>query len=579
MKRTAVFILVMLLLSLVSFSDDDTEKIEKLGRECQAGKAKACSRLIKISISRENEDLRLAALEQLGDMRISNSGDQAILAKIAVSDKNKFVRAEAVKRLLDQNLIAEIARRDSDNWVKDAAVDVLSNESLLIEIAWLETGGYTSARAVRKISDQAALAEIGKEAKDWVVREAAAEVIQDEIVLGEIATADKSEYVRLRAVLNSRLAHQGVLNSIANNDSDLDVRQAAALKTLVSQEELLRLCDIQAHNRLDALKQLDNQKALAIIADHDSDRDVNEAAVERLSDQRHLAELAQRGRFTYVRCSAIAKLKDQALLNTVAKTDKDAYMRSCAIAHLSDAATLGQIARSDRENFYFANKRLRELNAGIELETLMNDVGLNESNRLEVIRSLMAIQYPKRELMKETLFKMMLNSLNSKDAALSKEIKGVMSRFGNNAAIEFRGRVPRISVKGRLLSRKDKIPLAGVTVLLGEIMGDDKYQFLKDLMARTDSDGFFFFKGVPLSVYTIVYSQGSLEFPFISKDISLEPNLIMKSGVFRAGQLDEGRIELSSPVLNRSLIFTVTDGKHIEFIPDKGDQTWQFEVF
>lgn len=579
MKKSVLLLLMIMFLSMSSLCKDITIKIEKLGKECQAGKYKACSKLIIIATTHEDEKIRDAALEQLGEMRISNSSDQVLLAKIAGNDKNKFVRATAAKKLLDQNLLLQIIKKDTERWVREAAVEALTDETILIEVAWMESDCYTSAKAVEKITNQKVLAEIAKEAKDWVVRQRAVELIQDEKILEEIARTDKSEYVRLPTVLNPKLTNKIILDEISNCDSDGEVRQAAALKSLVAQDELKKLCDIQSDNRKEAVQKLNHQAALAIIANNDPSRDVQDAALERLTDQGILTELAKKGFESRIRGLAIRKLKDEALLIEIAKIDKDSWIRSCAISSLNNEAVLGQIVRTDKENFYYAIKRLCELKAGKMLEGLLNESRLSESIRIESVKSLIDINYSKKEFITESLIKIILNTLKKRNIILYKELMGVIRKFDKNAALEVKKRAPKITVNGRLVEYKYKTPLSNVSVFLGEKTGDYNCTLHSDLVAYTDNNGVFVFDRVPLGCYTIVYSEKLKDIPFIFKVIDQKAfNTSIKSGTFSNGRLDEGYIVLFSSDLNVSLKFQVLHGELLEFIPEKNDLKLEFEV-
>ena len=90
-----------------------SKKVDDLARQCDSGKQKGCSELVRIAVEDKDAGARRVAVEKLTD--------QSLLAKIAVEDKDSGVRRTAVEKLTDKLLLAKIAVGDEDTNVRSAA--------------------------------------------------------------------------------------------------------------------------------------------------------------------------------------------------------------------------------------------------------------------------------------------------------------------------------------------------------------------------------------------------------------------------------------------------------------------------
>ena len=90
-----------------------SKKVDDLARQCDSGKQKGCSELVRIAVEDKDAGARRVAVEKLTD--------QSLLAKIAVEDKDSGVRRSAVEKLTDKLLLAKIAVGDEDTNVRSAA--------------------------------------------------------------------------------------------------------------------------------------------------------------------------------------------------------------------------------------------------------------------------------------------------------------------------------------------------------------------------------------------------------------------------------------------------------------------------
>ena len=90
-----------------------SKKVDDLARQCDSGKQKGCSELVRIAVEDKDAGARRVAVEKLTD--------QSLLAKIAVEDKDSGVCRTAVEKLTDKLLLAKIAVGDEDTNVRSAA--------------------------------------------------------------------------------------------------------------------------------------------------------------------------------------------------------------------------------------------------------------------------------------------------------------------------------------------------------------------------------------------------------------------------------------------------------------------------
>jgi len=88
--------------------------------------------------------------------------------------------------------------------------------------------------------------------------------------------------------------------------------------------------------RIEAIKEVTDQKVLASVAKNDVRRDVRIAAIKKVMDQNVLIDVAKDDKDGYVRVAAIEKVTDQNVLIDVAKNDEDIHVRAGAILRITD---------------------------------------------------------------------------------------------------------------------------------------------------------------------------------------------------------------------------------------------------
>ena len=156
---------------------------------------------------------------------VENTTDQALLGKIALQDKDLYVRRAAVEKLTDQALLGKIALQDKDLYVRLAAVKKLTDQALLGKIALQDKDKDVRVVAVEELNDQALLAKIAVEDTEQYVRKSAVKKLNDQVLLARIAWQDKHKDVRIAAV--EKLNDQALLAKIAIEGKHKDVRIAA----------------------------------------------------------------------------------------------------------------------------------------------------------------------------------------------------------------------------------------------------------------------------------------------------------------------------------------------------------------
>jgi hypothetical protein len=273
-RRAAVTLVVVAMSICITPSQvaaSSLQKVNKLALQCREGKQKACSELAKMAV--EDKD---AYVRRLAAMELT---DQSLLAGIAIADKDFSVRRAVMTKLTDQSLLAKVAAEATDAGVRSTAVVNLTDQSLLTKVAIADTNANVRRLAVMKLTDQSQLAKITVEATDAGVRSTAV----------------------------AKLTDRSLLANVAAQATDVSIRSAAVAR-------------------------LTDQSLLAKIAVEDRDASVRSAALATLTDQSLLAKIAVEATDVSIRSAAVARLADQSLLAKIAVEDTDAGVRSAALA-------------------------------------------------------------------------------------------------------------------------------------------------------------------------------------------------------------------------------------------------------
>jgi hypothetical protein len=199
-------------------------EIKQLGAECRAGRRQSCARLAEVAQYDDEFGVRVTAIEALSDpallleiatdesesrfswservAAVEKLTDQAALARIARTDRSRWVRQAAVKMATDREALAEVARTENDSMVRDVAEDSLvafvTDPSVLAEIV------KTNTRTERRVAalnnphcDRALLRRLVGTGDSSDVRQAAARNITAPAIRGQIAWLDADDNVGL----------------------------------------------------------------------------------------------------------------------------------------------------------------------------------------------------------------------------------------------------------------------------------------------------------------------------------------------------------------------------------------------
>jgi len=346
-------ILIIIGLSVTWIIASDLQKVEKLARECEAGKEKSCRALFKIAQTDKDWKVRLAA--------VSRMSDSTMLSMIAKTDADEDLRktAAANPHLTDSVVLAEIAQKDAIGPVRRAAVNNanLNNPSLLTDLAMTSKDPSVCKAAVAKLSEPVLLAKIARAAYLWDSRLLAVEKLNDPEVLAEVARNDEYHTVREAAV--AKLLDPMVLTEIIQVEKDQAVRRRALTMLIarvptITDPVLLAFIaqavdEPEIHRVAVENPNLVDQVILADLARTAKDWYVRSLVVEKLNDQAVLTAVARSDPSVYVRCNAVVKILDPMVLDSIAKEDVNARVRRAAVEKLTDQTALVQIAENDKD--------------------------------------------------------------------------------------------------------------------------------------------------------------------------------------------------------------------------------------
>ncbi len=115
--------------------------------------------------------------------------------------------------------------------------------------------------------------------------------------------------------------------------------------------------------RLEAVKELDDQKILIDIAKNDLDEDVREEAVLKINDEAVLIDIAKNDEGFCVRKEAIYKITDESVIIDILKNDPRSDIRGVCIRNINDVSVLMDVARNDS---YKDNRIAAAIKVGIK---------------------------------------------------------------------------------------------------------------------------------------------------------------------------------------------------------------------
>jgi uncharacterized protein YihD (DUF1040 family) len=347
--------------------------------------------LAKLAVESSFYDVRKTAVEKLTD--------QVLLQKIAATDSAGVVREAALTTLVDPDraLVARMAVQDKEDFVRTAAVSRLKDQSLLSRIA-LHDGDPSARRAAAKrLDDQVSLARLAVKDPEESVRQAAVERLTNQAVLYRIALHDSDEGIRMAAV--ERMTDQALLVSIVRVSKQLDIRQAAigrltdqvllrewatknpqaavrqgAVRQIADDSFLVRRIPVESSEAvrgaiIETLHGKSSLREVALTAYHHEDReqaldqlrkhfpdeasDIAQAhqalaesasALSRESDESKLLAISLEGRFDNLRTAAVIAMKDTSIMEEAATRSHDRETLRLLLAKLENRDALNRIA-------------------------------------------------------------------------------------------------------------------------------------------------------------------------------------------------------------------------------------------
>lgn len=231
-------------------------------------------------------------------------------------------RKRALKEVNDPAVLVRVALEDRDIYVREVAIGRISDPSLLAQIATEEPSEDVAGVALDKITDQATLAQVARR---------------------PCKIPDHPEKIGLAAA--SRLTGQGALAELVLASENPKIREFA-LSRVTDQAQLIHIALTSTDSEIPGLatERITDQAVLARIAlDPDSQARVD--AIIKLSDQSVLEKIATDLKSAdYVRAKAVAGVKDVSLLTRLAVSDRETDVRTAALDQLSDGETFLQLA-------------------------------------------------------------------------------------------------------------------------------------------------------------------------------------------------------------------------------------------
>jgi hypothetical protein len=190
---------------------------------------------------------------------------------------------------------------------------------------WRHSDFDTRAQAVRDLSDDelAPLEEVAKSDPDPRVRRIAVKKIFDPAILRRVAAAEADE--ALREVALEKATALLVDAAVARGDEG---------RALIAP--------------LDALAQIEDQRAVAKVVQKAARDDVRKAALAQLRDAKLLAEVTLKAEKNDLRLAALARIGDPLLLAHIARDSDVKAVAADALERVSDPEQLAIIARDGR---------------------------------------------------------------------------------------------------------------------------------------------------------------------------------------------------------------------------------------
>jgi hypothetical protein len=252
---------------------------------------------------------------------VSKLNDQALLAQLAVYDKDRWVRESAVGKLTDKMLLSNVVTNSKWLDICIAAIGKVSDQTLLHQWAEQDSRAAIRQASVRQLNDDKLLIKLLSAEPSASVRAEIIETLQEKDSLREVAlSAYHHEDREQAAQLFTRKNGLGWLFRWADRNRDGAPNVAMAHKAL--------------GRRVKALAdETDDTKLLKLTLDGEFDTLCAEAA-RRLNDATMLEQAAMHSRDRRVLRILLAKIEDKSILDRIATCADDRAMRLAALKEI-----------------------------------------------------------------------------------------------------------------------------------------------------------------------------------------------------------------------------------------------------
>lgn len=209
------------------------------------------------------------------------------------------------------------------------------------------------------------------------------------------------------------------------------------------------------------------------------------------------------------------------------------------------------------------------------LMSIFKDKKSPEAIRIESAKSLVKIDNNKKKdpFIVESLIKIALTALKNKNYDHFQDIVYTFREWKSGSDLELRKRLPKVTIKGQLIGRKSRKPYKNDHLFFGELTENGDCIFYGDYTAKTDTNGFFILKNVPMPVgeHTVAISDKIVDVSFVLKIIDQNAfNTSTSYGNYEAGRLKDGVISISHIGLDFSLTFSIQNFDLLKFeIPSR----------
>ncbi len=291
------------------------------------------------AISRiEAEELREDLYEKLHiDLDvIEKETYQPYLEIVALYAQSNYARGFAIKKLVDKSLIRHVAMTDDDKFNRAEAAKLLRNNDDLITIIEMNPAMEVRLAALQHLTDQTVIKRLAENDESEEVRRAAVYKVHDPMFLQMIRDNEESEHVRNAARIQMNDPNVKENSAFMPKATEGSTEEQAPIKR---EYKTLR---IELSNDDDVVKvepKKDN-------TDNPKTANTMNVAVETkpINGNGHIVEdVALHAKERKVRLAALEKVEDEGILLTIALDDPDKVVRRSAAWRLNSNNSINEL--------------------------------------------------------------------------------------------------------------------------------------------------------------------------------------------------------------------------------------------